>query len=197
MKIIGITGGIGTGKSTVLNILKEKYNAYIIETDKLAHTLMLPGKTAYKGIVDTFSDDILNEDRTINREKLGNIVFKDKEKLQALNEIVHPAVKAFILEDIKKRKEENQISYYVIEAALLIEDGYKEICDELWYVYVEKGERIRRLLLGRGSDVSKWEKVINSQSDEEFYRKNCDKIIDNGKSVEFTENIINEMLFQG
>lgn len=196
MRIIGITGGIGTGKSTVLNILKEKHNANIIETDKLAHSLMLPGESAYVKIVETFGDSILNDDQSINREQLGSIVFKDKAKLEQLNHIVHPAVKEYILEDIKQKRIENQISLYVIEAALLIEDGYKEICDELWYIFADKEERMKRLLSGRGGTAEKWEKVMLNQSDEAYYRKYCDYVIDNGKSIEFTENIINELLFQ-
>lgn len=196
MKIIGITGGIGTGKSTVLTLLKEKYNAYIIETDKLAHDLMLPYEAAYLKIVSTFGEKILKEDKTIDRMLLGEIVFQDKEALEKLNNIVHPAVKEYILADIKQKKYENQVSYYVIEAALLIEDGYKEICDELWYIYAETEERIRRLLLGRGGNREKWETVMKNQSDEEYYRKYCDYVIDNGKSMEYTENRINELLFQ-
>lgn len=196
MKIIGITGGIGTGKSTVLNILKDKFQAYIIETDKLAHLLMLPGENAYLNIVETFGENILNEDKSINRGYLGNIVFRDKEALERLNNIVHPAVKEYILKDIEQKKAEHKIEYYVIEAALLIEDGYKAICDELWYIYVDKDERIRRLLLGRGGSVEKWEAVMKSQSDEDYYRKYCDRVINNGKSIEYTENIINELLFQ-
>ena len=96
MKIIGITGGIGTGKSTVLAILEKEYQAYIVETDKLAHKLMSPGEIAYNQIVEVFGTDILQEDKTIDRGKLGGIVFQDEEKLQQLNKIVHPAVKQYI-----------------------------------------------------------------------------------------------------
>lgn len=196
MRIIGITGGIGSGKSTVLRMLEGKYSAYIVETDKLAHSLMRPGQNAYIQITEAFGTEILNEDKTINRERLGSIVFKDKEALEQLNKIVHPAVKEYIRQDIDEKRASKQIMYYVIEAALLIEDGYKEICDELWYVYVEKEERIRRLLNSRGGDCKKWENIINNQSSEEFYRTYCDEIIDNGKNVEDIETAINELLFR-
>ena len=128
MRIIGITGGIGSGKSTVLNLLEENYSAYIVETDKLAHYLMEPGQTAYEKIVDAFGTDILAEDGKINRAILGNIVFQEEAALNTLNGIVHPAVKEYILHDIEQKKQE-QVSIYVIESALLIEDGYKAICD--------------------------------------------------------------------
>ncbi len=194
MKIIGITGGIGTGKSTVLKILKEEYNAYIIETDRLAHALMNPGEEAYKQIVAVFSEEILNEAGEIDRGVLGQLVFRNKNKLQQLNAIVHPAVKQYILRDIEEKRQENKTVYYVIEAALLIEDGYKEICDELWYIYAARDIRVQRLLSGRGGTKEKWLQVISNQSSEDFYREHCDVMIDNGEGLEKTKISIKELL---
>lgn len=194
MRIIGITGGIGTGKSTVLHLLEQEYQAYIVETDKLAHELMMPGNTTYKKIIEYFGTDILSEDGSIDRGKLGSIVFRDERELEELNHIVHPAVKQYILEDIRRKKAEGQVAIYVIEAALLIEDGYKEICDELWYIYVQKEERIRRLINGRGGTREKWESIIANQSSEEFYKKYCDTIVENGESVQKTADIIRDLL---
>lgn len=194
MRILGITGGIGTGKSTVLHLLEQEYQAYIVETDKLAHELMMPGNTTYKKIIEYFGTDILSEDGSIDRGKLGSIVFRDERELEELNHIVHPAVKQYILEDIRRKKAEGQVAIYVIEAALLIEDGYKEICDELWYIYVQKEERIRRLINGRGGIREKWESIIANQSSEEFYKKYCDTIVENGESVQNTADIIRDLL---
>lgn len=194
MKIIGITGGIGTGKSTVLNLLKQEYHAYIVEADKLAHELMLPGEAVYHRITDIFGTDILNIDGTIDRNRLGAIVFKDADSLRKLNEVVHPAVKQYILQDMETKKKEGNVEYYVIEAALLIEDGYKTICDELWYIYVEREERIKRLIAGRGGSREKWEHVIGNQSSDDYYRMNCDYVVDNGSSFEHTINIVKELL---
>ncbi len=194
MKIIGITGGIGTGKSTVLNFLKQEYNAYIVEADRLAHELMLPGEAAYRQITDIFGTAILSTDGTIDRNRLGTIVFGDAEALRKLNAVIHPAVKQYILQDIEARKKEGNVKYYVIEAALLIEDGYKTICDELWYIYTEREERIRRLIAGRGGSREKWENVIGNQSSDDYYRTNCDYVIDNGRGFEYTINIVKELL---
>lgn len=194
MKIIGITGGIGTGKSTVLNLLKQEYHAYIVEADKLAHELMLPGEAVYHRITDIFGTDILNIDGTIDRNRLGAIVFKDADALRKLNGVVHPAVKQYIIKDMEAKKKEGNVEYYVIEAALLIEDGYKTICDELWYIYVEREERIRRLIAGRGGSREKWEHVIGNQSSDDYYRMNCDYVVDNGSSFEHTINIVKELL---
>ena len=194
MKVIGITGGIGTGKSTILNILEKDYGAYIVETDKLAHQLMSPGEKAYQSIVETFGEDILCDDRTIDRGKLGAIVFNDKEQLSQLNQIVHPAVKQHILCDIESKNKQGTVEYYVVEAALLIEAGYKEICDEMWYIYASQDVRIRRLIDGRGGDENKWLQVIANQSSEEYYRIHCDAVIDNGNSIEKTLVMIKELL---
>lgn len=194
MRVIGITGGIGSGKSVVLQLLKEQHGAYIVETDRLARALMQPGHPVYQEVVAAFGRDILCPDQTIDRERLGSIVFSDAVQRSRLNAIVHPAVKRAIVSDIAHKKQEGKTALYVIEAALLIEDGYRLICDEIWYVYVDKKERIRRLLAGRGGDVFKWEGIINSQSDEAFYRQHCDRVIDNGQNVNNTANILKEML---
>lgn len=196
MRIIGITGGIGTGKSTILNILKTDYNAYIVETDKLAHSLMLPGEDAYKQIVKSFGTTILQEDGTINRQVLGNIVFHDKSALQRLNGIVHPAVKSYICDDIAFRKQEGVVDYYVIEAALLIEDGYKAICDELWYIYANQDVRLARLLAGRGGNEQKWMDVMVNQATDAYYQKHCDVTIDNSKDVENTILQVKQLLYK-
>ncbi len=195
MKIIGITGGIGTGKSTILRMMEKECGAYVVETDTLAHHLMKPGEAVYERIVDTFGTDILNEDLTIDRAKLGSIVFADEELLQALNAIVHPAVKEYLLHDIERKKKDGKAAFYVIEAALLIEDGYKKICDELWYIYVDREERIRRLMAGRGGDRAKYEAVMENQASEDFYRRNCDVVINNQNSYEKTANMVKELLF--
>lgn len=194
MRIIGITGGIGTGKSTILHLMREEYKAYVVETDVLAHDLMEPGKPAYEEIVNHFGKEILLEDGRIDRGKLGEIVFQNETKLMDLNHIVHPAVKRFILKDIEEKRKEEKVAFYVIEAALLIEDGYKAICDELWYIYVEKEERIQRLKEGRGGTRKKWENVIASQSSEDFYKENCDVIIENGGNLQKTADQVARLL---
>jgi dephospho-CoA kinase len=193
MQIIGITGGIGSGKSMVLSYLKD-CGAYIVEADKLAHHLMEPDMPAYLRIVECFGDTILNDDRTINRNVLGSIVFSDEAKLKQLNEIVHPAVKKYIIDDIKRVRSDGKIDYYVIEAALLIQDGYREICDTIWFIYTDEQTRIKRLVAGRGKTAKDYEAVIKNQDDEDFYRANCDVVIDNSNDFESTQNVINDLL---
>ena len=193
MKVIGITGGIGSGKTEVLKYLGDK-GAYILEADSMAHKLMLPGKAAYVKIVECFGEDILMLDKKIDRAKLGALVFNDKNALKNLNDIVHPTVKEYIRDDISKKKKSGSFDLYIIEAALLIQDGYKEICDEIWYIFVEQKERIRRLISGRGGNTAKYELIIDNQETDSFYFDNSDEVIDNNGTIEKTKSIINELL---
>jgi dephospho-CoA kinase len=193
MFIIGLTGGIGSGKTQVLRILKEKYNAYIVEADAVAHRIMQPGEETYQEIVDTFGRDILSPDETIDRIRLGKIVFEDENRLKCLNAIVHPGVKRFILKEIE-REEKSKRQFFVIEAALLIQDGYSSICHSMWYVYADVDTRITRLIAGRGYDEARAKSVIAAQEPEEYYRSNSDVIIDNSDSLGETELRVDEAI---
>lgn len=178
MKIIGITGGVGSGKSRVLSYIEERFGAVICQADHVAWKLQDPGQRCYMEIVKYFGNDILNEDGTINRQKLGQIVFHDKKQLLILNGIIHPAVKETIVETIQSEKEKGT-SYFVIEAALLLEDGYNQICDKLWYIYTD--EKIRRLRLkeSRAYSDEKMDAIMASQLSEAIFREKCQIVIDN------------------
>lgn len=179
MKVIGITGGIGSGKSRILYFLKEEYNAYIIEADKLAKSLMMPGNDAYNKIISTFPETVSEEGTMIDSKILAGIVYNDSDKLKLLNSIVHPAVKEYIISDIKEKKKDRNINLYFIEAALLIEDGYKDICDEMWYIRTDLEVRINRLAKYRGMNRESAETVIANQKPDEFYIKYSDFVINN------------------
>ncbi len=189
MRILGITGGIGSGKSEVLRILDSKEGVYILESDKLAHKLMQPGHTCYKRIVETFGTGILSQNESINRPALGELVFSDPAKLDQLNRIVHPAVKSRIRSRIRSAKKRG-VRLFVIEAALLIQDGYRSICDELWYIHVDRELRIERLLLGRGGTREKWESVLQSQPKDAYFRENTDVTLENGGDIRDLEKRI-------
>ncbi len=195
MIIIGITGGVGSGKSRVLYDLSENHGAYIVEADKLAHTLMEPGQSIYNEIVKNFGREILKENAPyeIDRQKLGGIVFADKDKLKQLDSISHPEVKKNILGQIEAKKAEG-VELFVIEAALLIQDGYKEICDEIWYVWVSKEERIKRLAKQRGYTRSKCISMFNSQEDDDYYKKYADFTINNQLDYENSSKQLNARL---
>lgn len=181
MKILGITGGVGSGKSRVLYDLQKNYGAYVVEADKLAHELMEPGMPIYDKIVEAFGSSILSKEPpyNIDRQLLGQEVFSDNEKLQILNNISHPMVKDSIVARIEQARSDGKISLFVIEAALLIQDGYKAVCDEIWYIWVGREERIRRLMLQRGYTREKCISILDSQDSDDYYRKYTDFTINN------------------
>lgn len=183
MKVLGITGGIGTGKSTVLDYIGKMYHARVIQADQAAHLLMEPGQVCYYRIVETFGSGVLRGDQKIDREKLGKMVFSDREKLNKLNQIVHPAVKEYIISEIEKEKKAGDVPFVVIEAALLIDDHYENICDEFWYIYADEDVRKQRLMQYRGYTAEKVRQVMKNQLRESVYRQHCQFVVDNSSNI--------------
>ena len=177
MVVIGITGGIGAGKSKVIELLRDRYDFSVYEADKVAADLQQPGQDCYKEMVLEFGERILNEDKTINRDELRKIVMSDSSKLEKLNSIVHPSVKRFFLSVI----EENLYPVIFIESAILLQDGYDKICDEIWYVYADRVTRRDRIMQDRGYTCEKANSFMDNQPDESFYREYADRVIDNSE----------------
>ncbi len=186
MKVIGITGGVGCGKSTVLNLIKENYNAYIIMADDVAKELMMPKKAAYNSVVEMFGKDILDENGQIDRHVLAKIIFDNQGKRMVLNSIVHPLVKKSIVERITEIKISGEYDYVFVEAALLIEDHYKTFCDEIWYIYAPEQVRRARLKESRGYSDEKIDSMMKSQLTEQEFRDNSQLVIENGGNVKET-----------
>lgn len=193
MKVLGITGGVGSGKSEVLQFLREEYQAVICQLDEVAKLLQKNGQACYRRIVDTFGREVVAADGELNRETLGKLVFSDSGKLQTLNEIVHPEVKRWVQHDIRKKAQEG-VTLYVIEAALLPTAGYEEICEEMWYIYTEEAVRRRRLTASRGYTEEKITQMMHAQPSEEAFRTACTVVIDNSGSFENTKEQIGELL---
>lgn len=190
--VIGITGGVGAGKSEVLHYLGNKDQCQVYELDKIAHQLQQPGQKCHGMIVEHFGKDILNEVGAIDRERLSEKVFANKVSLDTLNEIIHPQVMEYIELQIKGISKEIQI--IVIEGALLIEAGYRSCCDEFWYIHASKEVRLARVIEARGYTKEKFEGIHNNQLEDSVFMKECDRIIDNsqGKEVLYT-NIENQL----
>ena len=186
MKIIGITGGVGSGKSEVINFIARRFDATVVQADAVGHLLMKPQNACFEPIVALFGPEILREDGNLDRAKIASIVFSDKEMLEKLNAIVHPAVKNYIKKAIEIEKE-NETTLFVIEAALLIEDHYDEICDELWYVYADEQTRTERLKLHRGYSDEKIRDMFANQLSEEEFSLHCHFEIDNSGDFEDTK----------
>ena len=185
MKFIGITGGVGAGKSEILSYMGKKTGVRVMLADEIAHELMEAGTDCYKCLRQTFNDeDIWNSDGSFNREKLAKVIFSDKLKRNIMNSIVHPAVKEYVIRQQEYEKERGELSLLVLEAALLIEEHYDKICDELWYIYTSEENRRDRLKASRGYSDEKIDNIFKSQLSEEEYRKYCAVVIDNNGSVE-------------
>lgn len=184
--VIGITGGIGTGKSTVLKMLKDRYLFHIFEADKMGHEVMKPGTKVHDNIVEYFGYQILKPDEFIDREKLGEIVFGDSEKLRYLNSLIHPAVMNEIKERIERIKKTEEDANFVVEAALLFETGFDSICDQVWYVYADSQTRRKRLKEERGLSDEKIDNIIAQQLDEEEFKERADVVLDNSNSFDKT-----------
>lgn len=185
MKVIGITGGVGAGKTKLLSYIAEHYNCRILLADEAANALKEPGMACYDQIVRLLGREILNEDMTINRAKMAERIFADAQLLTQVNEILHPAVKAYILEQIKLEREKGLIEFFFLEAALLIECGYQKIVDELWYISAAEEVRRVRLKSARGYTDEKIDRIISAQLSEEDYKSQCDFIIDNSREEQW------------
>ena len=183
MRSIGITGGVGAGKSAILDYLKKKYEAYLIVADELAKELELPGGSCYQPLIDAFGKEILDAEGLLDKKKFAAMIFSDKEKLVQANAIIHPAVKEEILRRMKA-EEAKGTKLFVLEAALLIEEHYDEILDELWYIYTDKEVRIRRLEESRGYSREKALSIMNNQKSDIEFRMHCKRIIDNSGELQ-------------
>lgn len=194
MIFIGITGGVGAGKSAVLSYLKGLDGVRVMLSDEIAHELMEPGSDCYNRLKELFAGEpIWLEDGHFDRPALAGVIFSDDKKRELLNEVVHPAVKEYVLNAVKEAKKDG-LFMLVLEAALLIEEGYGEICDELWYIYASEEVRRKRLKSSRGYSDEKIDSIFASQLKEDEYRRHCREVIDNDGDIENTIASINKAL---
>ena len=178
MKIIGVTGGVGAGKSTVLEILEKNYNAYVIQADQVGHRVMEPGACCYKPVIELFGEQVVKNDKTIDRKMISDVVFAKADMRKALNGIIHPAVKQIIQKKLEEKRQEG-CPLFVVEAALLLEDHYDAFCDDVWYIYTEEAIRVHRLMVTRGYSMQKAQEIIASQAQDAYFRAHADLVIDN------------------
>ena len=186
--IIGITGGIGSGKSAVAVFLSEAYGFVHISSDEVAKDLMASDQEMIAELKNAFGSDIYRENGELNRQKYAEAIYKSEEKRRLSDRIVHPRVWEHI-KSIASSKD----TCYVVETALP-GDSFREFCDEIWFVFVDKETRIRRLAEGRGYERAYAESVIRSQQPDEYFRSFSDAEIDNSGSFEKTEEIIRKMI---
>lgn len=187
MLVVGLTGGIASGKSTVSRILRE-LGAEIVDTDVLAHEVVSPGTEGWAQIVSAFGNDILRPDGTINRRLLGRKVFPDPEAVKRLNAIVHPRVIRVCEQRIAKarlQKDEHQ-HVLVIDAPLLIEAGMCDMVDEVWVVRVDEQTQLSRLMERDKFSFNEAISRVHAQMPLAEKLKHADRVIDNTGTVEAT-----------
>ena len=179
MKIISITGGVGSGKSEVLEILESEFDAKIIKADEVAHQLMEPGKKGYQHVIGALGDSFLNKDGSIDRKKLAALIFQNKDAVEKMNEIIHPMAWDEIFYEVNHSDKE----IIVVEAALY-DDEHNGMFDEIWYVYTSVQNRIRRLMESRGYSEEKCRGIMANQASEDDYRSFATRVLDNNGSIE-------------
>ncbi|MEN6459791.1 MAG: dephospho-CoA kinase [Syntrophomonas sp.] len=185
MKTIGLTGGIASGKSTVAKALGE-LGALILNADTMAHEIMLPETQAWADVVEHFGEQVLNQDRTINRVVLGQIVFNQPERLKLLNQIVHPRIVERFQKDLDEIRRNKPEAIVVMEIALLYESHMDRLCDEVWVVWVDRETQISRLMAREGINREDALKRIATQMPLDEKAGRADRVLDNSHSIEET-----------
>lgn len=197
MRFIGITGGVGAGKSTILDYMEKNANARILKADDIAKELCETNDTVKEKLKSLFyGADCFDAEDKMDRERVAQIIFGDNAKRAQMEAIIHPAVKQYVLEQAEKEKISGQHDYLILEAALLIEEHYDEICDELWYVYTSEANRRARLKESRHYTDEKIDRIFANQLSEQEYRVRCKAEIDNNESKEKTIQNLQRVLME-
>lgn len=194
MKTIGMTGGVGAGKTQVLSHIEKHCNCRVLLADLAAHAVEQPGQPCYDRLLSLLGEGILRGDGEIDRGKMAALIFADAGLLAEVNAVVHPAVKTYILEEIDAEKKRGLLDAFFVEAALLIEDGYGQILDELWYVRANRDVRAQRLRTSRQYSEEKIAQIFASQLAEEDFLAHCKVVIDNSGSLADTYRQIDDRL---
>ncbi len=194
MQVIGITGGVGAGKSAILEYLSKVTKCEIIRADDVANEIKEKGNPVYERVIAVLGEDIVGADGEIDRNMMSVAIFGDKSKKRKVEAIIFPEVKREILARISRARASGTVDYVFIEAALLIEEGYQAVCNEIWYVYASVATRTRRLHETRGYTFEKIESIIDTQLKEKEFRENCDREINNNEDFEEAKACIDRII---
>lgn len=192
MSVIGLTGGIASGKSLVSAILRQ-LGAKVVDADEVARLVVEPGTAGLAEIRQDFGDKILNPDGSLNRKALGNIVFGNPDKLKRLNEITHPQILKYFMVEIDNFHKQNDSPTLILDVPLLIETDFQRLADEVWLVFVPKEVQVSRVMERDGVSREQALQRINSQMSVEEKQKYADVIIDNSGSAESTRQKVKEL----
>lgn len=203
MKIIGVTGGVGSGKTELLHYIEKNYRCRILLADEASHEVMQKGGRIYEPLVALLGSSVLDSGGEINRKEMAARIFSHEELLGRVNALIHPAVREYILEAVAEEREkaaagaEDAVDYFFLEAALLIECGYRSVVDEMWYIYCDLAVRRERLKKSRGYSDGKIDSILSSQLTEAEFRSGSDVVIDNSGNLEDAYRQIREALASG
>lgn len=186
MKVIGVIGGCGSGKSEVTSLFQHKFGAYVINADKIGHQVIKKGTKTYTRIIEHFGKEILDNSGEINRRKLGAIVFDNKMKLDQLISLTHPAINDIICQTVEKLRDDGLVKLVIIEITAPGEGGIYPLIDEYWYVYCELETRYERLAKYRNMPRDKATDIMSKQLSDEQFREYADEVIDNSLTVDHT-----------
>lgn len=194
MKFIGITGGVGAGKSEILSYIRKHYLCEIYLADEVAHEVKRKGMPCYHRLVELLGEDSLAPDGEIDKGIMAQKIFAEESLLEKVNAILHPAVKEYLMERYRRALAEGKAELFFVEAALLIECGYGTLVDEMWYIYADEAVRRERLKKARGYSDEKIDQIMQAQLGEEQFRAGSDFVIDNSGDLEWTYRQIDERL---
>jgi dephospho-CoA kinase len=183
MLVIGLVGGIGSGKSVACAILAE-LGAEVINADVVGHEVYEPGKPGFDAIVAEFGNDVVGADGRIDRKRLGAIVFGDEAKLARLNAIVHPLIRAEIERRIARARENDAVRAVVVEAAILLEAGWRSLVDQVWVISARREDVVERLASQRGMAEAETDARMARQMTDAERRAAADVVIENVGSLD-------------
>lgn len=184
MYVIGLTGGVGAGKSVVLHMLQEHFGAYIISADAVGAELMKKGGATYLSLVQEFGEEILDEQGEIDKKRLAAVGFASEENHLRLNASTHPIIREAIVQEIAHAK--SQYELLVIESAIIVQGKLDVLCDAIWYVHVPWEVRRQRIMESRGYSLERAEGIMRNQWTEEQFMELADVVIENDGSIENT-----------
>lgn len=194
--IIGITGGIATGKSTISQIIKEQ-GYTVIDSDEVARDVVSRNSKGLKRVIDEFGENLLNDDGTLDRVELGNVVFNNEEKRELLNKILHPLIRESLVEKIEEVKKKSSLVFVDIPLLFESRDNLERagiVFQEVWLAYINKEKQIKRLMKRNDLNFDQAVKRIESQLDIEEKRKLADEVIDNSGDIENTRIQVLQLL---
>lgn len=189
---IGLTGGVGAGKSRVLSWMEKAWNAGIIRTDEVAHQIMEPGAEGYVRVVKALGETILDGEGRIDRPALAALIFRDAQARRAVDAITHPLVWEKVRQELFLARKKKTYPMMVVESALF-DAAALSFLDEIWYVFASEKIRIERLMESRGYSLEKCRSILASQRTDEEFRRISTRVIVNDGEWESTEKALEKL----